>query len=231
MGSAAERTGCANAADSGNFELRARILRTVYELVEEIPFDKLSISLICDRVGISRPTFYRYFSDRNEVCNWFIRTTLNSSLTQLGILFSWHEALLRFCRAMDANCPLVTAFFASRQPFSPYAQFVTLLQDSLSANAEVREAEAGEEALRRRRFQATAFARSFAAALSDWLEAGGSESLPIDDFVALAVTIVPSELLVSLDGSPDGAPFSEASRRAADRSPLIEFVADAAARG
>lgn len=208
-------------ADRENFEIRARILQVVYAALDDLPFDKVSVSLICERAGISRPTFYRYFTDRNDVCNWFIRTTMRSSLNQIGIVFSWQEGLVRFCRVMDANCDLAAAFLADRRPFSPYDLLMTALEDVLIANALTRGADGDDREIA---FQARGFSRAFAGALVDWLAEGGSVGIPIERFAELSCALAPRRLFDLLDAPTAGGAYSEAFRRAADRTPLIEFV-------
>ena len=39
----------------------------MYDLVAEVGYDKASIGKICDRVGISKPSVYYYFSSKEEI--------------------------------------------------------------------------------------------------------------------------------------------------------------------
>lgn len=208
---------------ASNFELQARILQVTSRCLEEIPLEKLTISMICARAGISRPTFYRHFNDRYDVFNWFLRTTMKSSISQVGIVFSWKDALVRFCRAMEANRGLVNVYLSNRGPFSSYEKFIGYLQDSLLKSVALRFPDG--EASSILRFQVTAFSRAFVAAFADWLAEEGGCGTPQDEFVACAISIIPGDLFGLLDSDVQGKKISEASLRG-DFTPLIEFVAE-----
>lgn len=40
------------------------------ELMEEVPFDKIRISDICDRCDMNRKSFYYHFRDKYDLLNW-----------------------------------------------------------------------------------------------------------------------------------------------------------------
>ena len=46
---------------------KRKILDAMYDLVAEVGYDKASIGIICDRVGISKPSVYYYFSSKEEI--------------------------------------------------------------------------------------------------------------------------------------------------------------------
>ena len=46
---------------------KRKILDAMYDLVAEVGYDKASIGKICDRVGISKPSVYYYFSSKEEI--------------------------------------------------------------------------------------------------------------------------------------------------------------------
>ena len=46
---------------------KKKILDAMYDLVAEVGYDKASIGKICDRVGISKPSVYYYFSSKEEI--------------------------------------------------------------------------------------------------------------------------------------------------------------------
>ena len=49
---------------------------TLKELVTARPFEKVSVSDICDACGVSRKTFYYHFQDKYELLEWIIMTEL-----------------------------------------------------------------------------------------------------------------------------------------------------------
>ena len=38
-------------------------------LLDEVPYDQITISMICKKAGISRMTFYHYFCTKNDIMN------------------------------------------------------------------------------------------------------------------------------------------------------------------
>lgn len=48
----------------------AAIALETKELLRKRPIDKISVTTICDHVGIDRKTFYRYFKDKYDVVGW-----------------------------------------------------------------------------------------------------------------------------------------------------------------
>ena len=46
---------------------KRKILDAMYDLVAEVGYDKASIGKICNRVGISKPSVYYYFSSKEEI--------------------------------------------------------------------------------------------------------------------------------------------------------------------
>ena len=41
-----------------------KIIRSFKKLVNEYSFEKITVTMIAEDVGISRPIFYRYFKDK-----------------------------------------------------------------------------------------------------------------------------------------------------------------------
>lgn len=54
--------------------------KTFLELLGEIPFDKITLTELCDRSMVPRSTFYRYFEDKYD----FLRFCLRSFLAESG---------------------------------------------------------------------------------------------------------------------------------------------------
>lgn len=44
------------------------------ELMQEQPFDKISVSQICDGCGMNRKSFYYHFKDKYDLVNWIFDT-------------------------------------------------------------------------------------------------------------------------------------------------------------
>lgn len=46
------------------------------DLMQEYPFDKITIKMITNRAGIIRSTFYHHFKDKQDLLEWIIREEL-----------------------------------------------------------------------------------------------------------------------------------------------------------
>jgi len=63
-------------ADS-NITKRA-LATALRELMEEVPFDKIQITHICDRCDMNRKSFYYHFKDKYDLLNWIFDTEIIS---------------------------------------------------------------------------------------------------------------------------------------------------------
>ena len=55
-------------ADS-NITKRA-LATALKELMEEVPFEKIQVALICERCNMNRKSFYYHFKDKYDLLNW-----------------------------------------------------------------------------------------------------------------------------------------------------------------
>lgn len=56
---------------------KIQILRACNSLLREVPFEKITVSMIAKKSGISKPTFYRYFIDKYDVMNYNYKRNLD----------------------------------------------------------------------------------------------------------------------------------------------------------
>jgi AcrR family transcriptional regulator len=56
------------------------ILEAVMLLMDEKPYDKITVSDIVEKAGIARQTFYRNFKDKDEVIVRYFSTIFNSEM-------------------------------------------------------------------------------------------------------------------------------------------------------
>lgn len=59
-------------ADSNN--TKKALATSLKGLMEEKPFEKISISEICERCGMNRKSFYYHFKDKYDLVNWIFDT-------------------------------------------------------------------------------------------------------------------------------------------------------------
>jgi len=52
-------------------------------LMDEMPYNKITVSNISDKAGITRPTFYRYYDDKDDVIFEYLLNTFNTELLNI----------------------------------------------------------------------------------------------------------------------------------------------------
>ncbi len=61
------------------------------ELMEEVPFDKINVSQICERCGMNRKSFYYHFKDKYDLVNWIFDTEFISLVSASSSSDSYQE--------------------------------------------------------------------------------------------------------------------------------------------
>ena len=69
------------------------ILETFVELLNEQPFDKITVKDVVEQCGINRNTFYYYYQDIYALLNDLIETELNKTLTDMGDVSNWQAGV------------------------------------------------------------------------------------------------------------------------------------------
>ncbi|ACV22156.1 probable dihydroxyacetone kinase regulator [Slackia heliotrinireducens] len=84
-----------NAIPGNDFDLstirKLLIIRAVEQLMDEVSFDDLTVKMICEKVEISRQTFYRHFQDKYDMAPWYWNLIANEYLAKTGCGLSWYE--------------------------------------------------------------------------------------------------------------------------------------------
>lgn len=87
-------------ADS-NLTKRA-LAEAMKELMNEVPFSKISVSDICERCHMNRKSFYYHFRDKYDLVNWIFDTEASEALRQSGGLESL-DAMSVLCHHFYSN--------------------------------------------------------------------------------------------------------------------------------
>ena len=86
-------------------ELSGRILETSYRLFQENGYNAVKVNDICDACGISKPTFYHYFSSKDELLSIFYSYILSrfseEILAQSANDDYWQRIVLVFDTILD----------------------------------------------------------------------------------------------------------------------------------
>lgn len=59
-----------------------RIEDALVKLMQETPYENVSVTVICKEAGISRPTFYKNFNDKDEVISSIFKKTFERAKEQ-----------------------------------------------------------------------------------------------------------------------------------------------------
>lgn len=58
---------------------------------------EITIKRICEEAHISKPTFYRYFDNKEDMSYWVARRAIDAGFTQIGRTCTWFVGLYRTC--------------------------------------------------------------------------------------------------------------------------------------
>lgn len=154
---------------------------------------EITIKRICEEAHISKPTFYRYFDNKEDMSLWVCRRSVDAGFTQIGRTCTWFVGLYRTC----------LAFLQYRAYFSaaPQTNGVSVVGDAL---IEYKRDALMETFTRYRRervdsimaFQIESFLVSSSAMLRYWGESGMNMSP--EDIAAYVTSAVPWGLFNAL---------------------------------
>lgn len=173
---------------------KREIVSALSSLSAEVPFEKVTVTQICERAQLSRQTFYQHFQDKYAVANWFVQTLLQDNFKVLGTKMGWRTAYLRT--------------FEQSERFLPLMKYLGQSDDYNSVrHATVRDSQAdftncylkryGETPGELITFQIKHFAFIATEAHAQWINAGCRPSA--EHFTDLFLTLIPRELFCALD--------------------------------
>ncbi|MEI3327292.1 MAG: TetR/AcrR family transcriptional regulator C-terminal domain-containing protein [Thomasclavelia sp.] len=67
--------------------------QAIKELIKNRPLDKITVTDIVIKAGMTRQTFYRYFMDKYDLVNWYFEKLVLKSFRQMENGCSLYEAL------------------------------------------------------------------------------------------------------------------------------------------
>ena len=78
------------------------IAYSLMKLMEEVPFQKISIRQIMESAEIRRQTFYDHFQDKNELLGWMLNQAIQENMSDFLGYEEWSKVTLRvleyFCK-------------------------------------------------------------------------------------------------------------------------------------
>ena len=86
-------------------------MNSFYHLMEEKPFEKITIEEIAENAYLTRATFYHYFLDKHDLLNSYYKIILEKTIYRIGEDYTWEEAnLARFCELKSKKVFFTHAF-------------------------------------------------------------------------------------------------------------------------
>ncbi|MCI6321407.1 MAG: TetR/AcrR family transcriptional regulator C-terminal domain-containing protein [Clostridiales bacterium] len=147
------------------------------ELMEEMPFAKITVADICEKCGMNRKSFYYHFRDKYDLVNWIYDTEFTSVARSRQYASGW-----------DRIADLCAYFYENRRFYCK----VLAIQGQNSFSDHFREliVPVLEEVLRDilpekdvLEFHINFFSDAFICALERWLRS--KNSVPPEEFIAL----------------------------------------------
>ncbi|MDR1132303.1 MAG: TetR/AcrR family transcriptional regulator [Oscillospiraceae bacterium] len=89
-----------------NIHTKNRIVSSCNALLRALPFEKITVSMIAKRSGVSKPTFYRYFLDKYDVVNYSYKVNLDRWRSHSGGR-SWRDFFIKMYTASKADSKLL----------------------------------------------------------------------------------------------------------------------------
>ena len=64
-----------------------QIDRALLELLNELPFQKITVQLLCEQALINRSTFYKYYTDKYDLLDRYLNKILQEFKQQVNVDF------------------------------------------------------------------------------------------------------------------------------------------------
>lgn len=103
------------------------------QLMEEKPFEKISIADICELCNMNRKSFYYHFKDKYDLINWIYDTEFIAVARKMELTNSW-DILQVFCRYFYNN----RAFYRKTLALDGQNSFSEYFREIVSAVIEKR---------------------------------------------------------------------------------------------
>lgn len=182
-------------AESANdIKMRFHIVDALNSVLGNTPYEDIAIKQICGEANISRPTFYRYFTNKESIPQWYIEHYFNVGSFQIGRTLSWHDGHLITLSGLKR----ASEFFHKLEvpngclPLKRYGTkaHADNLRETLTVYRNI-------ELTDRLDFQIDTFARTRTHITVRWIAAG--MNLPVETFVDYTNSVVPPELFGLLE--------------------------------
>lgn len=103
---------CMNAPNEKKEKISTRrtyllLSRSLFRLLEEMPFEKISLTQLCSHSMVPRSTFYRYFEDKYDLLLYCLQTFFDQSNLNKDVVYlkdgKGRKFVTRFISTIDKN--------------------------------------------------------------------------------------------------------------------------------
>ena len=89
------------------------IVDTFWQLLEEKPYNKITVQDIADDCGINRQTFYYHFQDIYDLVEWTCIEDTEKVLKENRTYATWQEGILQIFEVVQENKPFILNVYRS----------------------------------------------------------------------------------------------------------------------
>lgn len=170
-------------------EMKSAIFDALESLLHEKPYIEISINDICNQAFISKPTFYRYFKNKENIIHWRTKQFFQEGLVQIGRTCSWQEGYTITTRLFYEH----RSIFEDEQSPAFVADFFTFLTAyQETCLIETITCFKGKPVSEKLRIQIQALTIAQSRITRSWATEG--MSIPPDVFAEYLTSIVPHDL-------------------------------------
>ena len=168
-----------SAESASDVKMKLHIVQAATTVLADTTFEDMSIKQICSEAHISRPTFYRYFPNKESLPTWHIDHFFRIGSFQIGRTLTWYEG---HYVELPNGCPPLRQYSTKMHAENLKETLVSFRGITLTD---------------RLAFQVEAFAKTRTDITKKWV-CGGMEPPP-SIFAEFTNSVVPSELFALLD--------------------------------
>lgn len=92
-------------------QTRISLALSLEKLMEHQPLEKITIQDISDQAGVSRQTFYRLFTNKYALIEWYLEYLILRIYEQLGITRDFQSCVEEMLLVIDDKLPFFTDLF------------------------------------------------------------------------------------------------------------------------
>jgi AcrR family transcriptional regulator len=172
-----------------------KLMRGLNSLMQEMPFDSISVSGICSKADLSRQTFYRHFADKYDAVNWFNELFDQQSLIQIGRTFTWYEGHLKKLQLVLSEPDFFKSSLKSQGNYNSLIHFVVRYTEDEYRRTIVEYN--GIDLTQTLDFQVKLWARIAAEIVTEWIF--DDMKTPPEEMAALQDSCIPRELYEAMN--------------------------------